>query len=267
MRRYQNSWIYRVAVAVVFIVLQGTAIFLMARYSVTQQAGIVHSLNSGHYFLWEYQQRVGRYFSLNTVNKELANENRRLRSELFNVQSTVHPTTPMDTLFSLVVAEVVQNTTSSLQNYLIINKGSDHGLMPDMGVIGDQGVVGIVRDVNRRYSKVMSLLNTRFQTNARIEPNGNTGQLTWSGKSIHTAKISDMPQHSLVSAGDTAYTSGFSDIFPAHIPLGVVTGTTITQGTFMDAEIRLFLNFNTLRYVYVINNLYSQEINDLKDEP
>ena len=263
MRSNHHSWQNKLAVVIVFVLFQGVAIFLMARYSVTQQASIVHSLNAGHYFLWERQQAIGKYFALSTINKELAKENTLLRTTLLKYQTNDHPVSPFDTLFSCIGAEVIFNTTSSLQNYLVINKGRDHGIEPDMGVIGDQGVVGIVRDVNAHYAKVISLLNTGTQISARIEPEGTTGSLAWDGKSIHTAMISDMPQHSQVAAGDTAFTSGFSQIFPARIPLGIVTSTTITQGTFLEAKIRIFLNFNTLRYVYVIQNLHSQEIKEI----
>jgi len=267
MPRNSNTWLKKIAIAILFITLQGVSIFLMARYSVTQQARIVHTLNAGHYFLWERQQIIEKYFSLNTVNKELANENMRLHAELFKYQSLYTPPSPFDSVYACIGAEVVFNTTSSLQNYLIIDKGSDDGIQPDMGVIGIQGAVGIVRDVNKRFSKVISLLNTQSPISARIEPGGATGSMVWDGKSIHTSVIIDMPLNSEVNRGDTAYTSGFSRIFPPHIPLGVVTGTSITQGTFLEAKIQIFQNFNTLRYVSVIQNLRSKEINDLISGP
>jgi len=266
MPRNNNSWLKKIAVIILFVILQGVAIFMMARHSVTQQAGIVHSLNVGHYFLWQRQQMVGRYFALTTINRELAEENMRLRNELYTYQTNKYPSSSNNAIFSIIGAEVVQNTTSSLQNYLIINKGSDDGIEEEMGVIGDMGVVGIVRDVSKHYARVISLLNTRMQINARIEPKGATGTLAWDGKSIHSAIISDMPQHSMVAVGDTAYTSGFSQLFPARIPLGIVTGTNISQGTFLEARIKLFLNFNTLRYVYVIRNLHAQEVKELIQE-
>jgi len=267
MSRSDKTWLNKIAVGILFITLQGVSIFLMARHSVTQQAAIVHTLNAGHYFLWSRQQVVERYFSLNTVNRELTQENMRLREELFKYHSLSTHSSPFDSTFSVIGAEVILNTTSSLQNYLILNKGSDHGIQTDMGVIVDQGVVGVVRDVNRRYSRVISLLNTRFTISTRIEPGGATGSLVWDGKSIHTAVIADMPQNSEVAIGDTVYTSGFSQIFPPRIPLGVVTGTTITQGTFLEARIKFFQNFNTLRYVYVIRNFHAQEIKSIILEP
>jgi len=266
MRRYHNTLLQRIYVITLFAVLQGISIFLMARNSVVQQAGIVSYLSSGHYFLWKRQQAIDNYFHLNILNKTLAEENMRLRTELLIYQSASIPHPPFDSIYSCIGAEVVHNTTAHLQNYIVINKGSNHGVEPDMGVIGEQGVVGIVQIVHENYSRVLSLLNNKIQINARIEPGHATGSLAWDGKNIYTATISDIPQHSQVAVGDTAVTSGLSQIFPSRIPLGVVTGTTITQGTFLEAQIRLFQNFNTLRYVYVVPNLHASEINKLLDE-
>ncbi|MCL2727355.1 MAG: rod shape-determining protein MreC [Bacteroidales bacterium] len=239
----------------------------MAHNSVVQQAGIVRFLSAGHHFLWKRQKAIDNYFHLNTVNKELAEENMRLRTELFKYQSVFIPPAPLDSTFSCISAEVVHNTTSSHQNFLIINKGSVHGIQPEMGVIGDQGVIGIVQNVYENHSRIISLLSNQIQINTRIEPGGDIGSLAWNGKKIHTATIPDLPQHSQVAVGDTVVTSGFSQIFPARIPLGIVTGTTITQGTFLEAQVSLFQNFNTLRYVYVIRSRHAQEIHNLLVEP
>ena len=267
MRHAYNSLLKKIVVIATFVALQGVSIFLMARNSVIQQAGIVRYINSGHYFVWKHQKNIDNYFHLNAVNKELSEENLRLRSELFTYQSTITPPAPFDSVYSYICAEVIHNTTAHIQNYLIINKGSNHGVEPDMGVVGNYGIIGIVHTVSENNARVLSLLNNKIRISARIEPGNATGSLVWDGKSIHSATISDIPQHSQVAVGDTAVTSGISQIFPASIPLGVVTSTSITQGTFLEAQIRLFQNFNTLRYVYVIRNLHAQEINNLLMEP
>jgi len=267
MMRRPKSWIQRITLILLFTVFQAISIYLMARNSVVQQAGIVRFLSAGHHFFWKRQKSIDNYFHLNTVNKELADENMRLRTELFKYQSVFIPPASLDSTYSCISAEVVHNTTSSHQNFLIINKGSLHGVQPEMGVIGDQGVIGIVQNVYENHSRIISLLSTQIQINARIEPGGEIGSLAWNGKSIRTATIPDLPQHSHVAIGDTVVTSGFSQIFPARIPLGVVTGTTITQGTFLEAQIRLFQNFNTLRYVYVIQSTHAQDIRNLLVAP
>ncbi|MDR2586042.1 MAG: rod shape-determining protein MreC [Prevotellaceae bacterium] len=263
MRLSRNSWFNGIVVTLLFVALQGVSIFLIAHSSVVQQAGIVRLINSGHHFLWKRQQSIDYYFQLNSINKALVEDNIELRTQLIRYQTTMMPNTSIDSIYSCIGAEVVFNTTAHAQNYLIINRGSNHGVQPDMGVIGDHGVVGIVHVVHPNYSRVISLLNTKVRINARVEPGQATGSLSWDGKSIRSALISDMPQHSHVAVGDTAVTSGLSQIFPARIPLGVVTATDITRGTFLEAQITLFQNFNTLRYVYVVRNAYAQEINNL----
>lgn len=267
MRRRHHSWLHNIIAILLFCTLQGIAVFLMARNSVVQQAGIVQAVRSGHYLVWKRQMAIGNYFRLTTVNKDLAAENMRLRTELFKYQSAAIPSSPLDSIYTCISAEVIHNTTSHLQNFLIINKGSEHGIEPDMGVIGDHGVVGIVRNVSKYNSRVASLLHTKIPISVRIEPGQATGSLTWDGKSIRTASISGMLQHSQVAIGDTVFTSGFSQIFPARIPLGVITATNVTQGTYLEAQVRLFQNFNSLRYVSVVKSLHAQEINNLLKAP
>ncbi|MCL1973432.1 MAG: rod shape-determining protein MreC [Bacteroidetes bacterium] len=246
-----------------FLVLQGIALLLMAKSSVYQQAGMSHFFNAGRSKVWEYQDNILNYFKLNSINRELAEENTRLRTLLFAKSESAYPNTGTDSLFAFIGAEVVFNSTSRLQNYIVINRGSKHGVEPDMGVIGSHGVVGIVQSVDKNYALVRSLLNTRFQINVRVTPGQYTGTLSWNGKSIRTATISDMPQHSSVSLGDTVVTSGFSEIFPAHIPIGVIKATSIKKGTYMDANVELFQNFNTLEYVNIIRSLHIGEIKAL----
>ncbi|MCL2738469.1 MAG: rod shape-determining protein MreC [Bacteroidales bacterium] len=246
-----------------FLVLQGIAILLMTRNSVYQQAGMLHFFNAGRYRVWEYQENIHNYFKLQSTNKELAEENTRLRTALLAKPESSYQYAAADSLFAFIGAEVVYNSTSRLQNYMVINRGSEQGITPEMGVIGNRGVVGIVQSVQKNYALVRSLLNTRFQISVRVTPGQYTGTLFWDSKSIRTANISDMPQHSSVSPGDTVVTSGFSEIFPAHIPIGVITATSIKKGTYMDATVELFQNFNTLRHVDIIRSLHAAEIKTL----
>jgi cell shape-determining protein MreC len=44
------------------------------------------------------------------------------------------------------------------QNFLIINKGLADGVTPDLGVISNQGIVGIVSNVTEHYAVVIRYL-------------------------------------------------------------------------------------------------------------
>jgi rod shape-determining protein MreC len=64
--------------------------------------------------------------------------------------------------------------------------------------------------------------------------------------------------------GDTVYTSGYSMIFPADIPLGTVESSRIVNGSTYEIKILMFEDFAALKYVTVVQNLHKDEINVLE---
>ena len=64
--------------------------------------------------------------------------------------------------------------------------------------------------------------------------------------------------------GDTVVTSGFSAVFPAGIPVGVITASEgdRTQN-FFTLRVRLFADFSTLGNVQVIINNQADELRAL----
>jgi Cell shape-determining protein len=263
-----KSLLSRLAPLILFVLLQGVAVWLIVHNSVYQRAFTLQYLSGVRHYVWKQQSQVTSYFSLRAQNEQLAAENLELRKKLM---SYVYPvdtslqSRPVDSIFRFVQAEVAHNNTSRLQNYIVLNKGSRHGISPDMGVISDRGVVGIISHTTHNYSLAISLLNTQFQISARIKPSMTTGILRWEGRNIQHLSLVDMPQHSQVAVGDTVVTSGFSQVFPADIPLGVVTETSVKQGTYLNATVRMFQNFNVLKFVNIVQNLHAREIQELRE--
>jgi rod shape-determining protein MreC len=66
--------------------------------------------------------------------------------------------------------------------------------------------------------------------------------------------------------GDTVYTSGFSSIFPADIPLGTAGTAKIVNGATYELEVTLFEDFAALRHVTIVDNLGRQEMTRLEEE-
>jgi hypothetical protein len=56
--------------------------------------------------------------------------------------------------YSFITANVVNNSISYLSNYITIDKGKNAGIKPDMGVVSEQGVVGIVSTVSELTSAI-----------------------------------------------------------------------------------------------------------------
>ncbi|MNR23978.1 rod shape-determining protein MreC [compost metagenome] len=76
--------------------------------------------------------------------------------------------------------------------------------------------------------------------------------------------MKEIPNHFKVSLKDTIVTSGFSR-FPAGIPVGTVTNTAVPTGdNFMSVEVKLFNDFSTLQYVYVVKYKYAVEQKELE---
>ena len=65
------------------------------------------------------------------------------------------------------MAEISSNSFVQLSNYITLNKGRIDGIQPDMGVVSDQGVVGVVsssvRSFFRSYSFIESQISTELQ--------------------------------------------------------------------------------------------------------
>jgi rod shape-determining protein MreC len=129
-----------------------------------------------------------------------------------------------------------------------------------MGVVGPDGVVGIVRDVGVRTCRAFSVLHRGTFIPARLKRSRDQGRVIWKGADPAFAYMIDIGQHVKVQKGDTVITSGFSTAFPADVVIGRVESSTTTQGSgFLEIKIRLSTDFNRLENVYVVQNLLSRE--------
>lgn len=265
-----SSLLGRLYVLLLYILLQAAAITMLVRNSYFQQSFIMRGIHGIQYGLWEKSANIKNYFQLRSLNRTLAEENAQLRnrlSQLTDLESLYRSAMASDSLtvrdraaFFYIPAEVVHSTTQRQNNFLIINKGKAQGVRPDMGVICNKGVVGIVNHVTQNYASVISLLNISQRISARLLPEGSTGTLLWPGKSSRTMLLTDFLQHQNVHLGDTVVTSGLSAVFPPDIPIGSVSGQAVKKGIYLDLDVSLFMRFENLRYVTVAGQRYQDEI-------
>ena len=123
-----------------------------------------------------------------------------------------------------------------------------------MGVITARGIVGVVNRANAETSGVISLLNKSLKVNAKLTKSNHFGSLYWNGEEPNTMVLSDVPLAAKVMMGDTIVTGGMSAIFPAEIPLGVVSFTKVPlNDNYYDIRVSLFQDMTNLNQVYVVN--------------
>lgn len=213
------------------------------------------------------------YIRLSTINDQLSSENTLLHNLFLknHKSSTDSFSFYKDTLFKQQYvyrsAKVINNSINKQRNYITLNKGRLQGIKPEMGVIANNGVVGIVKSVSDNYSTVISLLNSRLKISARIKKNNHHGSLYWDGKDYRKARLIEIPSHVDIRIGDTITTSSFSSIFPEGLLLGIADEILpSTGGNFREVIVLISNDFNQLSYVDVIGDLLKNERVELEKE-
>jgi rod shape-determining protein MreC len=170
--------------------------------------------------------------------------------------------------YEFITARVVNNSTSYLNNYITINKGSKDGIRPDMGVVSPYGgVVGIVMTVKEHYSVVISLMNTKLNISCKIKGTNFAGPLSWKGGDAAYAYLEELPTHTVFETGDTIVTSGYSAVFPPGIMAGVVESYSKQRDdNFYALKVRLATDFYALSALYVILNHAQEEQWEIEKE-
>lgn len=269
-RRYANFFF--------FLVLQIVALWLLFSYNKFHQAAFMSTANNISGMLNEEYNGIEIYFKLKKKNQELLEENNRLRNQLqenFGLRDTT-VNTIIDTLnvtdssrmyrrYYSLPAQVVDNSTSRQNNYLMINRGYNQGIRKDMGVVSPAGVVGSVLDVSDNYAVVLSMLHRVSRISASVKKTGETGSIEWDGTNPLFVTLKEIPKSVELNKGDSIVTSRYSDKFPPGILIGTVeSAETDPSSNFFRVRVRTATNFFNVQYVYVIENLEKEEQQQLK---
>ncbi len=263
-------FIRRNLTAFLFVGLQGVAITLTIRHSQYHQAVLWGVFDEISGYLMSVYHQANSYFRLARFNKELAADNARLRALLPSStlvdtgQAYLHHNLHTKQFYSYIPAQVIQVQTTQANNYLMLNRGSKHGVRPHMGVISPEGVVGIVRSVSPHFATVSTLLHSQTLISARVGLSGSRGTVRWDGLSPWYVKLDEIPFQEAIQAGDTIYTSGYSHIFPDKIPIGTIASFRVKEtGDFFDIKVRLAVPYHKLDHVWIVVNLFKTEMDSL----
>ena len=136
-----------------------------------------------------------------------------------------------------------------------------------MGVMDQNGVVGVTNVVSAHHARIISLLNPNFRLSCKLRGNDAFGSLVWDGKSPSEAILEELPKQVKFKTGDTIITSGYSAMFPEGIPVGVILGSPRGEDdNFHTLRIQLLTDFTTLSTVKVISNRDIVEISQVETD-
>lgn len=249
-----------------FLLLEVSAIVMVGRSGLYQGSRLVGWGNGVAGVWFNSVNSVTGYFGLKAENDRLAAENAALRDQLassyisysdslFYINDTVYRQH-----YSYVEAQIIKSSWTQHNNYLMINKGSQQGIEPDMAVISPLGIVGVVVQTTRNFSTIMPVLHPDSRNSVKLKASGKTGTLLWEGGDYRFATVTDVPITHRVNKGDTIVTSGFANDFPDGIMVGFVEQAMGDQGSgFYRIRIRLATDFVNLSHVYIIDNHFKEE--------
>jgi rod shape-determining protein MreC len=258
-------------VFLLFLLLEIVSFIFIFNFNRYQKSSFLNTSGRITGMIYESYSKVEDFFRLPAANRQLAEENARLRM-LLGVSSTT-PTLPDSLLlrrtggenqYRYIAAHVISTTVSRQQNFITLDKGLNDGIRPDMGIVTVGGVAGIITHVSPSFSTGLSLLNTRWNVSAKLARNNYFGSLVWDGTDYRRALLNEIPFHVELAVGDTIVTSGYSTFFPEGILLGTVESFEKEGGdNFYNIRVRLSVDFKSLSWVEVIENARKSEIDNI----
>ncbi|WP_297061445.1 rod shape-determining protein MreC [uncultured Duncaniella sp.] len=228
--------------------------------------------------LYSTANSVSSYFFLKEINEDLQRRNSDLELEIYRLNDVIRhyreqayaDTMSVDSALSryhFVIAHVINNSINRAHNYITIDKGSLDGIMPEMGVMDQNGIVGIVNVVSDHTARLISVLNPYLRLSCKVKGHAQVGSLVWDGKDPSEAMLEELPKHSEFTPGDTIVTSGYSSVFPEGVPVGtVMSSTRDIEDNFYTLRVKLFTDFSTLSTVRVIRDNMREELSAVEKE-
>jgi rod shape-determining protein MreC len=168
--------------------------------------------------------------------------------------------------YSYIAATVIGREISPFLQYIIIDRGTNHGVRYGMPVVTQQGLVGRVDAVIAGAARVKLITDTTSVVNIRLQSAGIEAQLV--GSLTGDVSLDMIPLEQVVEPGDVVLTSGLGGNFPPNVFVGQVLSTQRRDNAlFQTATVQPIVDFESISAVLVVNNFQAVDITPLIPEP
>jgi len=213
--------------------------------------------------------------SLQQSNTELEAEVARLQTQVIDLQQQVTETNILSALvdfaranpvYSYKAGSVIGRDPSPFLRYVIINIGSNEGILPGMPVVTDKGLVGRVDAVIAEAARVQLVTDAASAVDVRLQASNTEAMLA--GSVTGELSLNMISQDAVIQAGDVVLTSGLGGTYPPNILVGqVVSIRKLQSELFQQAAIQPNVDFTRLQFVLVITNFNPVNIAPLIGTP
>jgi rod shape-determining protein MreC len=213
--------------------------------------------------------------SLRQRNLELEAEVAELQSQVIQLQQQVGQTEQLAALVDFAQANpenrytgaaVIGRDPSPFMQYVIINRGSNDGILRGMPVVTDQGLVGRVDAVIADAARVQLITDPAANVNVRLQNAEEDASLVGSLTGDLTLEL--IPKDASLQEGDLVLTSGLGGGYPPNLIVGQVVNTRSRDfDLFQQATVQPVVDFNQLQLVLIIINFKPVDIAPLEPVP
>jgi len=160
---------------------------------------------------------------------------------------------------STVAAQIIGSSGTDQSRLLILNKGSQDGLKPDMAVITPTGIVGKLRDVFPGTSQL--LLISDPTAGAGVIFSSTRIHAILRGSPVGRIQINNLTPDSRIKQGETVLTSGGDGVFPRGLPVGTIESIVLDPAhqPYTLITVRPAVDLNQLDEVLVVTGTAALE--------
>lgn len=215
-----------------------------------------------------YRQAISTNTYLHRQNILLQDKLNRLRSveeqnrvlrDLLNMRE--------ESPLPLIPVQIVAKDLLSINSSITVSAGTDDGVEVGMPVINSDGLIGQVILTSRDYSQVLPYSNSMFRVSAQIEEERAYGIVSWPARTDRELILRFIPETVPVEPGQNVYTSGYSNQFPAGIPIGEVTEIETGPGIESQAiYLRAFADLYTVAEAFIVDFESDTTIQNLNEQ-
>jgi rod shape-determining protein MreC len=173
-----------------------------------------------------------------------------------------------ESMYSVVAARVIGRDPVTWWNKLIINRGHNDNITPDMPVVTPRGVIGKVGIVKPDFAEVILMIDTNCKISSVIQETNEQGIVVGEGSvqgegNFHQgkprAKITFISRKAQIGPNQLVYTSSMGGVFPPGLPVGIISEIVNNKqsnfGLYQEALVEPVVDFSKIDHVFVITGV------------
>jgi rod shape-determining protein MreC len=198
------------------------------------EIGALFALRQENALLRSQNQRL---LAWQDAARQLALENAALR-QLLHLDGGAAPPTA-------VAARVVADAGGPFVHTVLVDAGTDHGVVKGMAAVNERGLIGRVIEAGRRSARILLLTDFNSRVPVMVEPSRD--QAILAGDNSREPGLVFRPLHPRMAVGQRVVTSGRGGVLPPGLAVGRISA--IDDGKVAVAPV---VDWERLEYVRLL---------------